>query len=187
MIFSLLLYLFSRQESEEQSPLAGVVGRRIIQSAPSGKEMIKFDTYSPTSAAPTPPRKSITSAAELRPLQSGSRALTGGQLIIPDSAKSASDRNNNKISNKTTEPHGSGSSSAGIQKPGDVVIERYHDKYGKPTVPDAAGGTHKPHDDITSLDSDNFSMCSDIIRSMHMTHDHYVPEDSDIEVEDHYV
>lgn len=162
-------------ESEEQSPLAGVYGRRIITTGQSGKEVISFDTRSPTSpnAPPTPSAslssKRITSAAELRTL-GGNRPLTGGKLVVLEKPKIAG-----------------GQQSPTRSASGDVVIERYHDKYGQPTEPDMVGGSYKPIDDVTSLDSDNFSMCSDIIRNMHIHGDHYVPISDEESVADHYV
>lgn len=141
---------------EEQSTLAGVYGRRIVNSAPAGRETVKFVKSGPEPTK-SGSKKNIKSAAELRVLGS-SRPLTSGNVISVEKPKPAK---------KKPEPNS------------ESVIERYHDLYGKTAAEDKQKPGAKRVSDA-SIDSDNFSMCSDVIRHMNAHADHYVP-DSDEE------
>lgn len=146
-------------DRDEQAPLAGVYGRRIVNSAPAGRERIKFTKSGPE---PSKGKKNIKSAAELRVLGS-SRPLTSGKVVSVDKHQATK-----KVENKVTV--------------NPSVIEHYHDYYGQ-KVADVKQKPHEKRMSGASFDSDNFSMCSDVIRHMNTHADHYVP-DSD---EDHYV
>lgn len=66
----------------------------------------------------------------------------------------------------------------------DVVIERYHELYERRGTTTSRDATDRISE--RSLDSDNFSMCSDVIRDMNTHAEHHVP-DSEYEDADVYV
>ena len=92
--------------------------------------------------------------------------MTSGKLVKPAFAETAP--------KKKTE---------GTKLRADAVIERYHDHYERKSAEVKRKASTAKRVSQSSVESDNFSMCSDVIRHMNTQAGHYIPESED----DHYV
>ena len=133
-----------------------------MNSAPAGRETIKF-VKSGAEPKRGNSKKTIQSGAEMRVLGTN-RPLTSNKVVTQAFIdKSPPTKKQTK-------------------QDAESVIERYHDFYGQ-TSEDNKNRSQTKRASDPSLDSDNFSMCSDVIRHMNTHGDHYVPDGD----EDHYV
>ncbi|XP_067942712.1 uncharacterized protein [Watersipora subatra] len=130
----------SRRKDDSSSGPA-IYGRRIVNSAPAGRERIKFTQSGADSQKEPGSKKTIMSGTELRVLGSA-RPLTSKNVIKPAFVETPKDKQESES-----------------------VIEHYHDLYGLQKK-EARDKAVSKRDSVVSLESDNFSMCSDVIRHM---------------------